>query len=349
MAAVVVAVIPGSSASGRACLRKLLERAPDSSGGATTTTVVRACFRSQFRADGVHRKLMGEGGSTTATSAATAADSAAPPRVWYESFVGVDARDVDSLKRALEGAHRALLVTPLDHNLGLQNDAANSINMIRAARDVGVRRIVHVGSWTVNAPRRLPLLSSRFLPTEAYLRDEIGTALEWTVLRGGYFMDNFARVPHVTSIMERDELLSVPDCKIPPVDVRDIGEAAANLLGMDDATYHGTTADDGRSRSYDQSFVECCGPDNLSHSQIAERLGAGLGRTIRYGVESSPSSSPEGWSVGNPIVDELYRYMADGTGDNVPYDPEPFARLLGRSPTPLEEWAASHRRLFEKN
>lgn len=316
---VLVAVITGSSASGVACMRALLEAPPG-----TGVTSVRGCFRSQARADDVDAQLR------------TAAAAGTGPL--YGSVVGVDAADVESLRRALRGADRALLVTPLDYGAGLQDDAANSINMIRAAHDEGVKRVIHVGSWTVKAPDRLPILSSRFVPTEEYLKNEAGPAMGWTVLRGGYFVDNVAHV-HGANIAERDELAAVPDCKIPLVNVQDIGEAAARLLEMDDKTYAGG--------GYDRSFVECCGPDNLSHSQIADRLSVGLGRTIRYAASYTAPSLQE-WEAGNPIVDELYRYMADDTASGVPYDPEPFARILGRFPTSLEQWAASNKSLFEK-
>jgi uncharacterized protein YbjT (DUF2867 family) len=308
-----IAVIAGSSASGTACIKKLLLQSNSSN------LIVRGCFRTQEKADLIQ-------------STVPAASATAPT---YESHVGMDANHIDTLKRALEGVDRAMLVTPLDYSAGMQNDAANSIHMIQAAKEMGVKRIVHVGSWTVNAPTDLPILAARFQATEEYLASSIGDDLEWTVLRGGYFMSNFAHV-HLSSVKEHNRILAVPDCQIPPVDVRDIGQAAAALL-----------LDDGEEYKYHGQHIECCGPDHLSHADIAKELGAGLGRTITY-----PSDAPgvDEWSENetNPIMLELYKYMAAESSPGVPFDPATFAKVLGRKPTSLWRWARDHKDVFAK-
>ena len=306
-----IAVITGNSASGLACLQRLLLQA--SSTG--SPKVVRGCFRMQGKA---------------ATTRSSLPLRGLPPKT-YESFAHVDASDPDSLRRALEGMDRALLVTPLDYRAGMQDDAQKSQTMIRAAQEVGVQRIVHVGSWTVKAPNDLPILASRFAPTEVFLRDETGDKMEWTVLRGGYFMGNYAHV-HGESIRNNKSMVPVPDCFLPPVDVRDIGEAAGALLGGDH--------DDNYSE-YNQTFVECCGPQLLSHGEIAKELSAGAGVPIDY----TPVELGD-WRSENPIMSELYHYMSQGEGKNVPYDPEPFAKILGRPLTTLQEWAEENKQAF---
>lgn len=307
-----IAVLTGSSASGLACLQKLLFKAGSSPHLGMR---VRGCFRLQGKAATTRSSLPLQG----------------LPHDTYEPFPRVDAADLDSLRKALEGMDRALLVTPLDYRAGLQDDAQKSINMITAAQEVGVQRIVHVGSWTVKAPQDLPILSSRFLPTEEYLRDVVGSSMEWTVLRGGYFMSNFAHV-HGESIRSKERsMVSLPECYIPPVDVRDIGEAAAALLGGDH--------DDDYSNNYNQQFVECCGPELWSHQEMAAELSAGLGGDPISFTPAEPSE----WSSENPVLSELYQYMPKGEGKQIPFDPEPFAKVLGRPLTTLREWALQTR------
>ncbi|CAB9519609.1 NmrA family [Seminavis robusta] len=305
-----IAVITGSSASGLACMQRLLV----SNSG---ISLVRGCFRRQ-------------GIAATRPSSLPLRNATSK----YESVAHIDAADVDSLRRALQGMDRALLVTPLDYKAGVQQDAQKSINMIQAAHEVGVQRIVHVGSWTVKAPTQLPILSSRFAPTEDYLREEIGDKMEWTVLRGGYFMPNFAHV-HGEAIQAKGQLLPLPDCQIPPVDVDDIGHAAAALLEKDDDNFS----------QYHQAFVECCGPELLSHSAIATELGAGLDTPITYPTADAPPLQE--WTSENPILSELYHYMAEGEGNHIPYDPDPvFAKILGRPLTTLGQWAAENKHSF---
>lgn len=310
-----VAVITGNSASGLACMQKLLSNASTS-----PVSLVRGCFRVQGRAATARSSLP--------LSQLNRKDCK------YDVFPFVNATDMDSLRRALEGIDRAMLVTPLDYHAGLQDDAAKSIHMIKAAQEVGVSRVVHVGSWTVQAPTELPILASRFVPTEDHLTSEIGNAMEWTVLRGGYFMSNFSHV-HGASMLEKQQLLAVPDCWIPPVDVRDIGAAAAALLEADTKDY--------LLNNYNHSFIECCGPELLSHRDIAAQLSAGLNVAIEY--PKAPSLGE--WKSDNPVLSELYQYMAQGDGKQLPFDPKPFEKLLGRPLTTLKEWAAEHHHAFQ--
>lgn len=319
-------MITGSSATGVACMKKLLSQAATTASSSSASSsvpalTVRGCFRSPDKVAVVRAALPTENISYS-----------------YEAHpYNVDATDIDSLHQALEGVDRALLVTPLDYKAGMKEDAAKSINMIRAALEMGVKRIVHVGSWTANAPARLPILSARFTPTEEYLETAIGDQMEWTVLRGGYFMSNFAHV-HADAIRTQDELLAVPDCQIPSVDVRDMGEAAAALLGGDHDEHY--------ARDYHKSYIECCGPDRHTHAEIAVELSAGIGRTISY--PSAPNLDEWCAQTANPILLELYQYMANEQANpgHVPFDPDRFAAVLGRLPTPLRQWAADHKQAF---
>jgi len=310
-----VAVITGSSASGLACMKSLLQKTISESS--PVDLIVRGCFRLRGRAATARSSLPAEALQES-----------------YEVHTHIDATDIDSLRRALEGVERAMLVTPSGgrRRQSVANDAANSINMIQASKEVGVKRIVHVGCWTAKDPERLPISSSRVVPSENYLKNEIGDDMEWTVLRGGYSMSNFSQF-HADSINTRHELLAVPECKIAPVNAGDIGEAAANLLVLDDYL------------EFHRSVIDCCGPELYNHKEMAEELGAGIGRTIRY----SRSPTLEDWleKTDHPFLKEPYMYLADQSNPGkLPFDPDVFADVLGRPPTTLRQWAYDNRVLF---
>ena len=84
-----VGVITGSSAAGLVCMQKLMNNTITHGH----TTLVRGCFRRQGMA------------ATTRSSLPLSTTS-----VKYDSFPYVDAADMDSLRRALEGMDRAMLV-----------------------------------------------------------------------------------------------------------------------------------------------------------------------------------------------------------------------------------------------
>jgi uncharacterized protein YbjT (DUF2867 family) len=255
----------------------------------------------------------------------------------FESHVGVDAEDLDSLRSAFQDCDRVFAVTPLDHAAGFGQDAAKSKNIIQAAMDCGVKRVVHVGSWTTNYPKALPLLSPRFVPTETYLKDVVGDQLEWTVLRGGYFMSNVL-LAHGESIRsEGSNMLPTPDVKIPMVDVRDIGEAAAALL---------SSSSDDYSRLYHKQFVECCGPELLSHDEMAAAISSVTGKTVTW---SPFPGDIDAWCnvVKNPVGHELFRHMVTHGGDKgIPSDASTFASILGRNPRTLKDYVTEHRENF---
>ena len=149
-------------------------------------------------------------------------------------------------------------------------------------------------------------------------------------------MSNFSQF-HADSINTQHKLLSVPDCKLAPVDASDIGEAAANLL---------VSESDGVGYEHHKSIIDCCGPNLYTHSEMADEMSKGVGRTIGY---SDPPSLEE-WleTTDHPaMLKETYSYLTDQeSAGKIPFDPDFFASILGRSPTSLREWANVNRVLF---
>ena len=78
----------------------------------STSTIVRGCFRTAHRAQQVQASLSNNSSNN------------------FESHVGVDAEDMDSLRSAFQDCDRVMAVTPLDHTAGFERDAAKSMNII---------------------------------------------------------------------------------------------------------------------------------------------------------------------------------------------------------------------------
>jgi uncharacterized protein YbjT (DUF2867 family) len=307
-----IAVISASSVSGHACVDSLISKA----SGLT----VRCCYRSADKA-------------AAAAVAPQSSSSGRGNNTVVETMIGVDASDRTSLLEALAGADAAVLVTPLDHARGFSEDAQLSVNMCSAAVEAGVKRLVHVGSWTVKSPERLPGLSSRFLATEKYLMNEAPPELEWTVLRGGYFMNNLKLMfgAPLSKGGGGASSIAFPKVKVAPCDTRDIGEAAAALCTLSDEAFE--------AGSYHRRFLECSGPQELDFQAIAEKLSTGLGREIGY-----EEISVEAWCEGKPPpMQELLRFMSEEQGGAVPFAPADLTPLLGREPRSFDEWLQDHK------
>jgi uncharacterized protein YbjT (DUF2867 family) len=167
----------------------------------------------------------------------------------------------DTLDAALDGVDRALMISSANQQM-VETQCA----FIDASRNAGVRHIIKFSG----AESGIGFDPEKFRFTrmheqiERYLE---GSGLAWTHLRPSQFMQVFLR--EVPTIKAKNALfLPLENIKLSPVDVEDIAKAAYALL-RDGGVHEG--------KSYDMT-----GPEALTMTEIAERISAAIGRTIRY-------------------------------------------------------------------
>ena len=176
-----------------------------------------------------------------------------------EVVVG-DFRDDDDVRRVLEsgsGADKVFLVTPRF----TEDEAEIGLRVVAAAKTAGVGHLVFSSAFHPQM-RKMNHHWSKLLIEEAVIE----SGLRFTILQPSMFMQNV-----------RVELASVtgdgvyprpysPDRAMSLVDTEDLGEAAAIVLCEDG--YAGAT-------------FELCGPDSLSHADMAAIFADVLGREVR--------------------------------------------------------------------
>jgi uncharacterized protein YbjT (DUF2867 family) len=137
----------------------------------------------------------------------------------------------------------------------------------------------------------------------------------------------------VPVILARGELrLPMADARIASVDVGDIAEAAVRVL---------------TSPGHEGKIYALTGPESLSMAEVAERLSAVAGKTIRYVAVDPEDARKAQLAAGLPpfFADALFELFAErrkgkeanvmtGLGD------------LGIRPTPFAEFAARHAAVF---
>ncbi|CAM9728620.1 unnamed protein product [Discosporangium mesarthrocarpum] len=289
----ICAVVTASSNSGSACIDELLFKYPGSAR-------IRAVFRTQAKASTfLEARGLTDGSELDVVS-------------------GVDAKDKPSLKRAFEGASTALIVTPMDHAAGMQDDAMLTANMIEVAKACGVRHVVYVGSWTVHVPEQIKVISSRFVPTEKLLADD-ADGLQWTSLRSGFFYNNLVQMMG-SSIKAADAIVLPEGICLPAVDPADIGRAAAAVISVGGQGHHG-------------KHYEISGPARLTLPGFAQAFTKGLGRPI-----ACAPKSVEGFCEAlPPFLAELIRYLVDAGEDAVPLSRD-VEMLTGTPAVSFESW-----------
>jgi uncharacterized protein YbjT (DUF2867 family) len=188
----IVSIVTGSSNSGKSCIEELLTKFSDK-------VSVRGAFRTEEKAKPFREKY---------------------PNL--EVVTGIDANQPETLTAAYKNVHAALVVTTHDSTRGFDDDAQLTANLINSAVDNGVKYIVLVASFTVHS-EKMSLLASRFDPSEKLLEKlEKERGIQWSVLRGGFFMENTTYM-FKDSIQNKNEI-RLPEFVYPMVDTRDIGK-----------------------------------------------------------------------------------------------------------------------------
>lgn len=173
-----------------------------------------------------------------------------------------DFDDPESVAAALDGVRRLFLngagAEPAD---GQQPMIRQQKTVIDAARKAGVERVVKVSVWHAHEGGRLA--EGAHWEIEEYLK---ASGLSWSILQPSGFMQNF--LTGAGSFTAGGNLIgSYGDAPVSYIDCEDIAACAAALLT-------------GRHRD-GETFV-LTGPQALTQAQLAERLSAALGRTVRY-------------------------------------------------------------------
>jgi uncharacterized protein YbjT (DUF2867 family) len=229
----------------------------------------------------------------------------------------------ETLVRPLQGVQRAMLISSSDPGmLDVQT------NFIEAARNTGVTHVVKLSGI-------IPELDSPFrfarMHAEIERRLEV-SGLAFTHLRAGEFMPSYFR--QVPSIVAKGALfLPMEDARIASVDVGDIAEVAAIVL---------TTS------GHEGKIYPLTGPEALTMTEVAAKLSAATGKTIRY-VNVTPEDAKKArLAAGMPpfLVDALDELFAERRRGKESVVFPMVETLLGRPATSFDEFAVRNAAVF---
>jgi uncharacterized protein YbjT (DUF2867 family) len=179
-----------------------------------------------------------------------------------ESVAVADFDDDDSVAKALTGIARAYLVTPSSERV-----EAQQIRFVELAANAGIEHLVVLSQ--LGAAMDSP---DRFLRYHAAVERRVtDLGIPYTFLRPNlYFQGLFGFAAGIAS--EHHFGAPIGDAEISAIDVRDIGAVAAAVLGEPGHT----------GKTYTLT-----GPRPITHTEIAQALGAALGRDVAF-IDMSP-------------------------------------------------------------
>lgn len=229
----------------------------------------------------------------------------------------------ETLAGPMRGVERAMLISSSDPAM-----LEVQTNFIEAAKRAGVAHVVKLSGI-------MPELDSPF--RFARMHGEIERRLEasgvaFTHLRAGEFMPSYFR--QVPSILASGSFaLPMEDARIATTDVGDIAEIAA--LALTGAGHEGKT-------------YSITGPEALSMAEVAKKLSAATGKTIRYVNVSPEEHKSANLARGMPpyLADALVELFAErrkGKEGQVFPDAQ---TILGRRATSFDEFAARNAAIF---
>jgi len=192
-----------------------------------------------------------------------------------------------SLDAALRGVEKAFLIPPTD-----PRSVEMQVNFIRAAKRAGTRHVVKlsVNGADVNSPVRVARWHAE---GEKELE---ASGIPFTHLRPNAFMQNLLGLAP-TIVSQSEFYQPAADGKVSHIDVRDIAAVAAKAL----------TGNGHQGKTY-----VITGPEALSYDEVAAKLSAAIGRSVKY-VNVTPEDFKKsllGWGIPEYMADGLNEFFA---------------------------------------
>jgi uncharacterized protein YbjT (DUF2867 family) len=240
------------------------------------------------------------------------------------TWVAGDLGKPETLPAAFDGAKTLFLLTHyLEDMVELQHNA------IAAARAAGVSHVVKVSAFAATGHSRAPIGRWHY-----HVEQELqASGLAWTILRPHHFMQNLlAQAEYV--INEGVIYSASGDGKIPYVDGRDVGAAAAATL----------TTPGHAGKTY-----VLTGSEAISYRQAAETIGAVIGKPVRFVDESPDQARARRVREGLPpaVIESALAIAAyQRAGGKTVTITSTIADLTGRPPRTVDEFVREHASAF---
>jgi uncharacterized protein YbjT (DUF2867 family) len=254
--------------------------------------------------------------------------------------VDADVDDVESLKRAFQGAYGAYCVTFFWAHFSPEKEVAEARNMAEAAKHAGLQHVI----WsTLEDTRRFVPLSDNRMPTlngkyKVPHFDGKGEAnrlftdfgVPTTFLLTSFYWDNlihFGMGPKKGADGKLEFILPMGDKRLPGIASEDIGKCAYGIFK--------------RGREFIGKTVGIAG-EHLTGAQMAAALTRALGREVRHN-DMSPEAYRNLGFPGAADLGNMFQFKRDFEKDFCGARSLDFARSLNPSLQTFETWLARNK------
>lgn len=230
-------------------------------------------------------------------------------------IIPFDFEDSTTFSSALEGQEAVFFIA------GHPNPVPSVQRFLTEAKEAGVSRIVFSSGRTTGDVPGKPLND-----VENLVRDWED---QWTILRPGWFMQNFVNWLGGTIRAENKLFLPAGNAKTAFIDVRDIAEVAAICLVEEGhhAQLYNLTSDEA-----------------LSHAEVCAIISQVSGKTVTYVPQDRATfistMQDRGWTEARAkYTADLYTYVLSGKEEEISDD---VAKVLGKNPRRFRAFAQEY-------
>lgn len=241
----------------------------------------------------------------------------------YSDSYKADYNDVDSLKAAMEGCERVLLIQPVNPDM-----VPNAKNVYEAAQACGVSHITRVSNMATG-----PDIGS-VIAQYHYESDELLKSLgcTYTLLKGANYYQNLI-YSAVMIVRQRQFALPLGNANVAHIDMRDIARVAAHCL-----------VDSG----HENKEYTLTGPEAPTMHIVARKLGKVIGSEVKY-IGVAPIAATQAFKdQGLPewpaeAIGTMFMEYASGKYNFVTQD---FTNITGEQPRTFENYMREYREYF---
>ncbi|HWL86443.1 MAG TPA: NAD(P)H-binding protein [Polyangiaceae bacterium] len=212
---------------------------------------------------------------------------------------------------------------------GPEQIEAQAIDAAKAAR---VAHIVKLSSMGFGPERDALTVGNWHRAAEAHLQ---ASGVAWTILRAGGFSTNALGWVHTINTKDA-AFAATGDGKVAVIDPRDLAAVAVTAL----------TQPGHEGKSY-----ELTGPEALSLGEQVVRIGAAVGRSLRFADIPAAAARDAMLQTGMPapLVERMLEVMAAiKAGGAATVSPD-VPRVLGRAARTFSDWARENAAAFERH
>ena len=229
----------------------------------------------------------------------------------------------DSLVNAFKGIERLLFVSGSD----IKNRLSQHQNIIKAAKEVGVKHIVYTSFSRKNETESSPLwlVAKSHFQTEKWLKE---SGIDCTILKNNLYMD-FIPVFVGEQVLETGVIyLPAENGKVSAVLRSELAEATVNVL----------IGSNHEGKIYDFSNTEA-----VSYHEIAQMISEITGKTVSYvsPTVDEYAETMSQYNVPSDIIGLFSSFAIAQAQGELDLTSNELENLLGRKPTPIKEFLKS--------